>query len=93
MDENSQANQNGKAKPEIEFNFDDFTADDFEDFNEALRQGKTKTAAEFYAKMIVRCPAEWGAANDPLTYRKLPYLKFRNLVRNFEEAVNEETKK
>jgi hypothetical protein len=78
----------------LEFNFDNFSADDFEELNDALRAVKIKAAAEIYAKIVKKCPKSWGSPSDPMTYRKLNYKRdFRHLVTHMSEALQEDSKK
>lgn len=72
-----------KASVEQELTFDlsKVTAGEIAKLQKALVNADTEMAATIFAKTIIQCPAEWGAADDPQTYLNLPfYVEYQNVI-------------
>lgn len=68
-------------KLNVKFNMRNLTAELFQKFYEGGRDRDNRAMAEVFAAVVVACPAEWGAHDDPKTYLKLPYFEeFQQLV-------------
>jgi hypothetical protein len=74
---------------ELEFNLEDITADEMEEFFRAARLNANKVMAQTFAKTISKCPADWGKPDDEMTYRKLPYFThFKKVIEIFAQEAN-----
>lgn len=73
--------------PELKFDLSKIKARDIAKLQKALVTADTITAAGIYAEIIVECPKEWGAPNDPDTYLNLNYYtEFWELMSAMGEA-------
>jgi hypothetical protein len=73
------------------FDFSEFTAGDFEELNEGLRNTKVSDVAAILPRIVTATP--WGAAKDPATYRNVNIREFLALGKVITEALQEDTKK
>lgn len=79
---------NGKtAQDAVEFDLTKVTARDMHEFIRAGRESDIPALAETLAKVVTRCPAEWGDPRNPETYINLPYFgEFQQVIKQFSEA-------
>jgi hypothetical protein len=63
--------------------------EELDQLNTGARTLNSEQVSGIFATYITRCPADWGAANDPQTYKKLPYKShIVPLVEWFSKEVN-----
>lgn len=66
------------------------TVADVTEFNIAQNQQNFRKMAEFFTRVVAKCPESWGAISDPKTFSNRPYFtEFREIVRQFTDARND----
>ncbi len=74
-------------KEQIKFDFTKVSARRIRDLNKGFADGAIDDIAKIYAEIIVACPPEWGAPNNPDSYIDLDfYGVFRAIVTVLNEA-------
>lgn len=80
------------VKPDLTFNhaaIDALTADDMGNFFKAARENDNRGMAALFAKVVSKCPSEWGDPDKVSTYMNLPYFTgFKRVLNAFVEEVN-----
>jgi hypothetical protein len=56
----------------LEFDLSRMSGQDYHDYAAAGRKDDLVTVANVLARVVRRCPPEWGKPDDPKTYLKLP---------------------
>lgn len=68
-------------KLDVKFNMRNLTAALFQQLLEGGKANDSRAISEVLARVVVECPGEWGAHDDPQTYLNLPYFgEFQQLI-------------
>lgn len=74
---------------QIEFDLSKVTVGDMDGFFKAVRETDNETISRVLAKMISKCPDDWGKAKNYRTYLNLPYYgAFQQLIQHLVDEVN-----
>lgn len=73
------------------FDFSNFTAGEFEELNEALRNTRVSVIAEIMPRVTTSTP--FGDAANPDTYKAIPIRDFLKLGQYITEALQADSKK
>ncbi len=73
------------------FDFSEFTAGDFEELNDGLRNTRVGAVAEILPRIVTTTP--WGDAKNAASYRNAPIREFLSLGKVITEGLQEDTKK
>lgn len=73
--------------PGLEFNVEEITGEQVEDFLTALNDSKIRQQAAIMAQLCTSCPKEWGDPKNPETFSKLKFLTLRKARDHFMEDV------
>lgn len=73
----------------VEFDLSIVTAEEMQVFFEAARTDNNKGMSKVLAKVVSKCPTEWGNQRDAETYLQLPYFTtFKPLIKAFVEEAS-----
>lgn len=84
---------NAEKKALVKFDLSRLTAKQVTEFTEAARVGDLLQISEIFAALVVECPTEWGAVNDPQTYFNRPvFAEFRPMMAQLIAEVKGDSK-
>jgi hypothetical protein len=68
---------------------EEMSFEELDQLNSGARTLNSEQVSGIFATYITRCPEDWGAADDPQTYKRLPYKShIVPLVEWFSKDVN-----
>jgi hypothetical protein len=65
------------------------TAREMQKFFKSAQANDNEALAEFFAKVVTKCPPDWGKPDEAETYANLPYFgEFKGVLEAFVAEAN-----